>query len=181
MDEAEATYPVLIDPDRKFIDAYGIRNVPTVVWIDEDDRIVRPNSPEFGDDQFIEFHGRPSGPHLEALQRWIVDGEKPYASDAGVRADQFMPDEDQQLARTEYRLAVELWRLGVKSLAERHSCERANSHRTTSPSGAGRCRCGARIRSVNRSSSCTGSGKPSAAVLHRARRKTVTSTPSACR
>jgi peroxiredoxin len=120
VDEAKATYPVLIDADHKFVDAYGIRNVPTVVWIDEDDRIVRPNSPEFGDDKFIDFHGHPSGPHLEALERWIVDGEKPYESDTAVRADQFMPDDDQQLARAEYRLAVELWRSGEKDLAECH-------------------------------------------------------------
>ncbi len=108
------------DADHKFVDAYGIRNVPTVVWIDEDDHIVRPNSPEFGDDKFIDFHGHPSGPHLEALERWIVNGEKPYDSDAAVRADQFMPDDDQQLARVEYRLAVELWRASEKDLAERH-------------------------------------------------------------
>jgi peroxiredoxin len=118
--EAKATYPVLIDADHTFIDAYGIRNVPTVVWIDEDDRIVRPNSAEFGDDKFVDFHGRPSGPHLDALERWIVNGEKPYESDAAVRANLFMPDDDQQLARAEYRLAVELWRAGEKDLAEKH-------------------------------------------------------------
>lgn len=105
VDEAKATYPVLVDADRTFVDAYGIRNVPTVIWIDEDDRIVRPNSPEFDD---------------AALERWIVDGQKPYESDAAVRADQLMPDEDQQLARAEYRLALELWRIGEKDLAERH-------------------------------------------------------------
>lgn len=105
VDEAKATYPVLVDADRTFVDAYGIRNVPTVIWIDEDDRIVRPNSPEFDD---------------AALERWIVDGEKPYESDATVRADQLVPDEDQQLARAEYRLALELWRIGEKDLAERH-------------------------------------------------------------
>ncbi|HJT92388.1 MAG TPA: TlpA disulfide reductase family protein [Mycobacterium sp.] len=120
VNEAKATYPVLIDADHEFVDAYGIRNVPTVVWIDEDDRIVRPNSAEFGDDKFIDFHGRPCGPHLDALQRWILDGEKPYASDAAVRADQFMPDDDQQLARAEYRLAIELWRNGERDLAEKH-------------------------------------------------------------
>ena len=118
--EAHATYPVLVDADHEFVDAYGIRNVPTVVWVDENDRIVRPNSPEFGDDQFIDFHGQPSAPHLEALERWIVNGEKPYHSDNEVRAEQFRPDDDQQLARAEYRLAVELWRSGEKDLAEQH-------------------------------------------------------------
>ncbi len=67
VDEAKATYPVLIDSDHKFVDAYGIRNVPTVVWIDEDDQIVRPNSPEFGDDKFIDFHGQPS---VHIWRRW---------------------------------------------------------------------------------------------------------------
>lgn len=120
VDAAGATYPVLIDADHTLVDAYGIRNVPTVVWIDEDDRIVRPNAPEFGDDQFLEFHGQPSGPHRAALHRWIVDGVTPYEDDDAVRADQLMPDEDQQLARAEYRLAVELWRGGDVGLAERH-------------------------------------------------------------
>ncbi len=120
VDEAKATYPVLVDADHEFVDAYGIRNVPTVVWIDEDDRIVRPNSPEFGDDQFVDFHGQPSAPHLEALRHWIVDGEKPFHNDAEVRAGQFLPDENQQLARATYRLAVELWRGDEKDLAEKH-------------------------------------------------------------
>ena len=101
LDEAKATYPVLVDADHEFVDAYGIRNVPTVVWIDEDDRIVRPNSPEFGDDQFVDFHGQPSAPHFEALERWIVNGEQPFQSDAEVRAGQFLPDENQQLARAD--------------------------------------------------------------------------------
>lgn len=120
VDAANATYPVLIDADHTFVDAYGIRNVPTVLWIDEDDRIVRPNAPEFGNDQFIEFHGQPSAPHLAALERWILQGEKPYASDDAVRAAQFLPDADQQAALAAYRLAVELWRSGQTALAEAH-------------------------------------------------------------
>lgn len=120
VDEAKAIYPVLLDADHEFVDAYGIRNVPTIVWIDEDDKIVRPNAPEFGDDKFIDFHGQPSTPHLEALERWVVDGEKPYQNEAAVRAEQLLPDDNQQLARAEYRLAVELWRSDEKELAERH-------------------------------------------------------------
>jgi len=120
---ARATFPVLVDADHAFVDAYGIRNVPTVLWIDEDDHIVRPNAAEFGDDQFIGFHGRPAGPHLQALDRWVMHGEKPYASDAAVRADQWLPDDAQQLARAEYRLALELWRL-AQTTAETECAER---------------------------------------------------------
>ena len=36
---------------------YAISNVPTVIWIDEDDRIVRPNSVAFSTDMFAEFTG----------------------------------------------------------------------------------------------------------------------------
>ena len=112
VEEAGATFPVLVDADHELVDAYAIRNVPTVVWIDEDDRIVRPNAAEFGDDQFIDFHGQPSGPHLDALERWVVDGVAPNSGDDEVRAGQLLPDADQQQARAEYRLAVELWRAG---------------------------------------------------------------------
>jgi peroxiredoxin len=117
---AQATFPVLLDADHEFVDAYGIRNVPTVVWIDENDRIVRPNAAEFGDDTFIGFHGHPSAPHLNALRRWVEHDEKPYADEDSVRAEQWLPDDDQQLARCEYRLAVELWRAGASELAEKH-------------------------------------------------------------
>lgn len=120
VEEAAATFPVMVDTDHRFVDAYGIRNVPTVVWIDEDDRIVQPNTAAFGDDQFIDFHGVPAGPHLEALERWVVDGEAPFADDSAVRAAQALPTEADQQARTEFRLALALHRRGETEAAERH-------------------------------------------------------------
>lgn len=123
--EAHATFPVLLDADHEFVDAYGIKNVPTVIWIDEDDRIVRPHTPEFGDDQFVEFHGKPSGPHLAALERWVVDGEAPFADDAAVRGALPLPTEQEQQARTEYRLGLALHRTGRREAADRHFDEAA--------------------------------------------------------
>lgn len=120
VEEAAATFPVMVDTDHRFVDAYGIRNVPTVVWIDEEDRIVQPNMAAFGDDQFIDFHGVPAGPHLEALERWVVDGEVPFTDDQAVRAAQALPSDDDQLARTEFRLALSLHRQGEQEAAERH-------------------------------------------------------------
>ncbi len=120
VDEAAATFPVMVDTDHRFVDAYGIRNVPTVVWIDEDDRIVQPNTAAFGDDQFLDFHGVPSGPHLEALERWVVHGEAPFTDEGAVRAAQALPSDDDQRARTEFRLALSLHRRGEAEAAGRH-------------------------------------------------------------
>ena len=51
------TMPVLYDPNHLLTEMYAISNVPTVVWIDEEDRIVRPNGSAFGSDLFTEFTG----------------------------------------------------------------------------------------------------------------------------
>jgi thiol-disulfide isomerase/thioredoxin len=120
VDEAKATFPVLVDADHEFVDAYGLRNVPTVIWIDEDDRIVRPHTAEFGDDQFVEFHHKPSGPHREALERWVLHDELPFTDEASLRTALPMPTVQEQQARTEYRLGLALYRAGQREAADRH-------------------------------------------------------------
>ena len=47
-------------------------NVPTMVWIDEAGRIVRPNDQQFGTDMFVQMHGKPSAPFLAALRAWVT-------------------------------------------------------------------------------------------------------------
>ena len=81
-----ATFPVLLDRDHVITERYSLVNVPTVVWIDEDDQVVRPNDVAFSDDQFVEFHGIDSGPHLEALRRWVTEDELPLGDADDVRA-----------------------------------------------------------------------------------------------
>ena len=105
------TMPVLIDSDRVFCDLYGVTNVPTVVWIDEDSRIVRPNSPAFGDDTFKEFHGIDSAKHHDDLRGW-VSGSWNAPSAADVAALRTAPTADEQAARTHFRLGVWLLRSG---------------------------------------------------------------------
>ena len=66
---------MLLDREHVLSETYAITNVPTVVWIDEDDHIVRPNSPTPGNDMFIEFSGISSEPSKAAIRRWARDGE----------------------------------------------------------------------------------------------------------
>lgn len=99
---------------------YGMVNVPTMVWIDEDGRIVRPTTTEFGSDMFVEFTGRPSGPFLDALQGWVVDDVLASTDEDQIRAGQWLPSPTDMQARTERRLAAHLLRLGAQDAAERH-------------------------------------------------------------
>jgi peroxiredoxin len=116
---AEVEFPVVIDRDRTITQHFDIRNVPTVIWIDEDDRIVRPNDVAFGSDEFKEFHGVDSDPHHEALRRWVNDGELELDEDA-VRENLFELTADEQLARVHWRVAIALHRQGRSDAAARH-------------------------------------------------------------
>src|SRR6478752_6651592 len=75
------TLPVLLDRRHLLTELYAISNVPTVIWIDEDDRIVRPNSVAFSTDMFAEFTGAYAGPHLHALRSWVRDGVATLSAD----------------------------------------------------------------------------------------------------
>ncbi len=116
---ADVDYPVLVDTDRRFADTYGLINVPTVIWLDEERRVVRPPTPEFSDDTFVEVHGFESGPHLDALRRWVTTGE--VAQDtAPADAYPTTMSAEQHQARAEFRLALELSRAGHSDAAADH-------------------------------------------------------------
>ena len=46
VDAAKTSCPVLLDRDHIITERYRMVNVPTVVWIDADDQVVRPNDDE---------------------------------------------------------------------------------------------------------------------------------------
>ena len=120
LEAAAATHPALIDAEHRVADLYGIINVPTGIWIDERGRIVRPNDAVFGSDTFVELHGRPAEPHLDALRAWVRDGVLPFPGDDAVRAHQALPTPEEQQARAEFALAWHLHRAGRLEAAERH-------------------------------------------------------------
>jgi peroxiredoxin len=113
------TYPVLVDQNHLLTELYAISNVPTVLWIDEDDRIVRPNGIAFGSDLFKEFTGVESGPHMDAVRRWVNDGREPLSGDEARTAVDGLTD-DEVLARLHFRVAAEALRQGHEATARRH-------------------------------------------------------------
>ena len=113
------TFPVLIDPEHLLTELYAISNVPTVIWIDEQDRIVRPNGVAFGTDMFVEFTGVEAGPHMDAVRRWVRAGDVPIAPDEARAAVGDLTD-DEVRAKLHFRVAATARRNGDDATARRH-------------------------------------------------------------
>jgi len=120
VEEAHATFPVILDRDRTLTERFAITNVPTVIWIDESDQVVRPNDVAFGSDLFKDYHHVDSDPHHEALRRWVLHDELPLPDTEAVRATQVVPTNEQQFARLHFRIALELHRSGDADGAQEH-------------------------------------------------------------
>ena len=110
---------MLIDPNHLLTELYAISNVPTVIWIDEDDRIVRPNGVAFGTDMFKDFTGVEAGPHMDAVRRWVRGGELPIVADEARRAVGDLSS-DEVLARLHFRVGAQARRRGDDVTARRH-------------------------------------------------------------
>jgi peroxiredoxin len=113
------TMPVLYDPRHLLTELYAISNVPTVVWIDEQDHIARPNGHAHGSDLFRDFTGVEAGPHLDEVRRWVHHGTVPVGEDEARRAVGDLSD-DEVLARLHFRVAAEAHRQGDQETTRRH-------------------------------------------------------------
>jgi peroxiredoxin len=118
------THPALVDADGIVAERYNVVNVPTVVWIDEDGRIARPQDSQTATDLFRSMNGLDSEASLKALRRWVIDGDRGL-SDAQIAANLRIPTRDEQRARAHARIAVWLVRQGRPEAAERHLAEAA--------------------------------------------------------
>ena len=87
--------------------------MPTVVWIDEDGTIARPNSAEVGTDMFKDFTGVTPDEHMDQVRRWVREGELP--TDAGYEVEDLSDDEIE--ARLAFRIAAHLRRSGDEERA----------------------------------------------------------------
>ena len=115
----DITEPVLLDSQHLLSELYAVSNVPTVIWIDEAARIVRPNIEAFGTDTFAEITGVSSAPQLDAIRRWVREGELPLTAEAAAGAVEDLSD-DEIDARLHFRVGAEARRQGRSSAAERH-------------------------------------------------------------
>jgi hypothetical protein len=119
IEAARPTHPSLIDTRHVVAELYNVVNVPTIVWIDERGRIVRPNDVAFGADTFRQLTGLDSAIHLAALRAW-VRGERPALAADEVRAQQTLPTAADQQARAEFGLGRWLHERGRTAAAARH-------------------------------------------------------------
>jgi hypothetical protein len=108
---AKATHPSLVDTEHRVADLYNMVNVPTVIWIDEDGRIVRPNDVHYVSSEYssiTRFHPRKP---LNALRAW-VRGEAEALPDelAGKAIDELvaMPTATDQEARAAFAIGWHL-------------------------------------------------------------------------
>ena len=116
---AKPTHPSLIDVKHIVADLYNMVNVPTILWIDEDGEIIRPNDVAYGDNTWKDVTGFDADVHKEALRKWVKTGEVSFDG-ARVRQLQSLPDEAHQEARAEFALGQYLWSLGKAEAAKSH-------------------------------------------------------------
>ena len=119
IEAAAPTHPSLIDTEHLVPDLYNWVNVPTVVWIDEEGRIVRPNDAQFGSDKWTAITGFSPVKHANAVREWVRSGVAPFTTEE-VRARQTLPTDQDQLARAHFGLGWWFHQQGRPEAAERH-------------------------------------------------------------
>lgn len=116
IDAASPSYPVAVDTAHVTAERYGITNVPSVVWVDEDDRVVKPPTIAPGDDQFVDYTLISAEQHHDLLRAWARDGSLPQTAGSELPAR----TDDEQRALAERRVAAHLQKGGRTEAAKAH-------------------------------------------------------------
>ncbi len=120
IEAARPMHPSLIDTQHVVADLYNMVNVPTIVWIDEQGTIVRPNDVAFTIDELSErVMGRKADVFLNVVRAW-VRGEQQAFDQQKTRSLQDLPTEEMQQARAHFGLALWLTERGETEAAESH-------------------------------------------------------------
>ncbi|MFT5202793.1 MAG: hypothetical protein ACI9C1_002188 [Candidatus Aldehydirespiratoraceae bacterium] len=113
------TYPVLLDTEHVLTELYAISNVPTVLMIDEDDRIAHPNWSANATDTFRDFTGIDSAEQVEVIRQWVLTGALPLTPDEAKSAVGDLTPEEES-ARLYFRIANHLRHQGDEVGASRN-------------------------------------------------------------
>lgn len=140
---APPEYPCLLDERHQVSQLYGIVNVPTAVWIDEEGRIVRPPEPAGVNEAFkaidlatftmppaaIESGSQARNRYLNAIRDWVRRGPE---SPAALQPDEVLGRMgggarwgDPARAGAHFRLAQALYRRKDPEAAQIHFAEAA--------------------------------------------------------
>lgn len=111
IEKANPAHPSLIDTGHLLAELYNLTNVPTVLWIDEEGTIVRPNDVAFTTEAGGKYANVSTDAQMAALRAW-VRGEAPAVAPRDVRQQQRLPSTDDQFARAHFGLGDWLYRQG---------------------------------------------------------------------
>jgi len=136
IEAANPTYPCLIDQRHFVAELYDMVNVPTAVWIDEQERIVRPSEPAGVTDAFrtmdrTNFSMPPDAlkeltakrqSYHDALRDWIVNGARSKFAlpPAEVMRRMHTPSDDHVRAAANFRLGEYLTERGEAKAAQKY-------------------------------------------------------------
>ncbi len=133
---ATPTFTCLIDQNHEVAELYGMTNVPTAVWIDEQGKVVRPAEPAGVGDEYramdpvtfelaaekAERQIKRRLQYLDALRDLVRHGadSRHALSPKEVRARLRRPSDDEVRAATHVRLGRHLYEAGHVEAARRH-------------------------------------------------------------
>lgn len=122
VEEAGLTFPAVIDPNLHAAETFGLINVPSTAWFDEEGTMVRPPTMAPASDMWRDFSGIDSEVHHDALRAWVADG----TIDRSLMERWSEPEAvDQAKARAHRRLGAHLHRTGDDEGASEHFAEAA--------------------------------------------------------
>ncbi len=111
IERAEPTHPSLIDEEHRLGELYNMVNVPTVVWIDEEGRIARPNDVAFTTQKGGRYARVSTDKQMALLRSW-VRGELPPKPAEVLRGQVAPISEVSSVARAHFGLGLWLYQSG---------------------------------------------------------------------
>ncbi len=122
IEAAGASYPLVVDAHHRVPELYNMFNVPTIVWIDEQGRIARPNDVAVMNPRGAKLVGVDPEAYLERVRAWARGQAPALSSEERARelVRERLPAAGEQRARAEFALGQWLWEQGRGEAAARH-------------------------------------------------------------